>query len=162
MPIELMLPVSIALGLVAYGLLGWWYVMPLLLGRPRAEALLPLLWIHCFRFVGLAFLIPGVTARPLDERFAIPAAYGDLLAALLAFLAIVALRRGWRLAISLVWLFNIEGTVDLLNAVTQGLRFVEPGDLGAAFFIPQVVVPALLVTHVMVFVILLRKEPAES
>ncbi len=101
----------------------------------------------------------GVTAQELDPRFANPAAYGDLLAALLALLAIVALRRDWRAAIPLVWIFNVEGTLDLLNAVVQGLRYTEDGMLGATYFIPTVVVPALLVSHVMVFVILLRGEP---
>lgn len=158
MPMDLILLLSMVMGLAAYGLIAKWYVMPVLLAMPRAEALVPLLLFHCFRFIGLAFLIPGVTSQPLDPRFANPAAYGDLLAALLAFLGILALRRGWRTAIALVWVFNVEGTLDLLNAVTQGLRYTESGALGATFFIPTVVVPALLVTHVMVFIILLKGE----
>lgn len=162
MPINLILPLSIIMGLIAYGLIAKWYVMPVLVALPRARALVPLLLFHCFRFIGLAFLIPGVTSESLDPRFANPAAYGDLLAALLAFFAILALRGGWRTAIPLVWVFNIEGTLDLLNAVTQGLRYTEDGTLGATFFIPMVVVPALLVTHVMVFIILLRDEPKEG
>ena len=150
------------MGLAAYGLIAKWYIMPVLTALPRAKAMEPLLLIHCFRFVGLAFLIPGVTSQPLDPRFANPAAYGDLLAAVLAFLAILALRRDWRAAIPLVWIFNIEGTLDLLNAVTQGIRYTEDGSLGATYFIPAIVVPALLVTHVMIFVILLRKRSRES
>lgn len=158
MPIDLILPLSMLMGLTAYGLIAKWYLMPVLRVLPRARALVPLLLLHCFRFIGLAFLIPGVTSQPLDPRFANPAAYGDLLAALLAFLAILALRGGWRTAIPLVWVFNVEGTLDLLNAVTQGLRYTEDGTLGATFFIPAMIVPALLVTHAMVFVILLRGE----
>ncbi len=162
MPTDLILPLSIVMGLTAYGLIAKWYVMPLLVPLPRARALIPLLLFHCFRFIGLAFLIPGVTTQPLDPRFANPAAYGDLLAALLALLGVLALRRGWRTAIPLVWVFNVEGTLDLLNAVTQGLRYTEDGTLGATYFIPQVVVPALLVTHAMVFIILLRREPKNN
>ncbi len=155
MPTDLILPLSMVMGLMAYGLIAKWYALPVLLALPRAEGLVPLLLFHCFRFVGLAFLIPGVTSQPLDHRFANPAAYGDLLAAWLAFIGIFALRRGWRIAIPLVWIFNVEGTLDLLNAVAQGLRYTEDGTLGATFFIPMIVVPALLVTHVMVFIILL-------
>jgi len=158
MPIDLILPLSIVMGLIAYGLIAKWYVMPALLTLPRAKALVPLLLLHCFRFIGLAFLIPGVTSQPLDSRFSNPAAYGDLLAALLAFLALLALRRKWRTASALVWVFNIEGLLDLLNAVTQGLRYTEDGALGSTYFIPAIVVPALLVTHVMVFIILLKGE----
>jgi hypothetical protein len=105
----------------------------------------------------MVFLIPGVTSQALDPRFANPAAYGDLIAALLAILAIFALRLSWRAAIPLVWLFNIEGTLDLLNALFQGLRYTENGHLGATYFIPAVIVPVLLVTHYMVFILLLRK-----
>ena len=162
MPVNIILLLSIVMGLTIYGLIAKWYVMPVLLALPRARALMPLLLFHCFRFIGLAFLIPGVTAQPLDPRFANPAAYGDLLAALLALLCVLALRRGWRTAIPLVWVFNVEGTLDLLNAVTQGLRYTEGGNLGATFFIPQVVVPALLVTHAMVFIILLRRDSKKS
>lgn len=162
MPIELILPLSIVMGLITYGLIAKWYVMPLLLSVPRSRALMPLLLIHCFRFIGLAFLIPGVTSERLDPRFANPAAYGDLLAALLAFLGIIALRQGWRTAIPLVWVFNVEGTLDLLNAVIQGLRYTENGALGATYFIPMIVVPALLVTHVMVLIILLRGDPTKD
>ena len=134
--------------------------MPVLRSLPRASAFVPLLLFHSFRFVGLAFLIPGVTSQPLDARFANPAAYGDLLAAVLALLAILALRRGWRAAIAMVWIFNVEGTLDLLNAVAQGLRYMEDlGALGATFFIPTVAVPALLVSHVMIFMMLMRESP---
>ena len=33
---------------------------------------------------------------------------------------------------------------------------IEPGQLGAAFFIPTVIVTFLLVTHVLIFMLLLR------
>ena len=61
----------------------------------------------------------------------------------------------------LVWVFNVEGTLNLLNAVTQGLRYTEDWALGATYFIPAVVVPALLVSHVMVFMILLTGAAPE-
>lgn len=162
MPSDLILPVSMVLGLAIYGLIARWYVMPLLLSLPRARALVPLLLLHGFRFIGLAFLISGVTSQPLDPRFANPAAYGDLLAALLALLGALALRRRWRMAIPLVWVFNVEGFLDLLYAVTQGLRYTDDGALGATYFIPAVVVPALLVTHVMIFIILSRGEAEQA
>ncbi len=117
MVIGTILPLSIVLGLLSYSLIAKWYVMPQLVGMPRANALTPLLLFHSFRYIGLAFLIPGVTSEILDSRFAIPAAYGDLLAALLALIAIMALRLRWAMAIPLVWVFNIEGSLDLLNAV---------------------------------------------
>ncbi len=155
---NLYLPISIAIGLVAFGLAARWYLMPWARRRSLKDALTPLLLFHSLRYVGLAFLLPGVTSAALDPRFANPAAYGDLLASLLALVALLALRLEWKLAIPFVWIFNIEGTLDLINAVLQGLRYTTDADLGATYFIPAVVVPALLVTHAVIFVLLLRRD----
>jgi hypothetical protein len=86
----------------------------------------------------------------------VAAAYGDLLAALLALGAIAALRAGWTIAIPLVWVFNLVGALDLINALFQGLR--HNVQLGAAYYIPTVAVPALLVTHAMIFAMLLTRR----
>ena len=106
----------------------------------------------------MVFLVPGVVAQPLPEAFAIPAAYGDLLTGVLALLALIALRMRRGGASALVWLFNIVGTVDLLNALRH--LNVAP-DFGAAWYIPTFLVPLLLVTHFMIFARLLRRG-AES
>ncbi len=156
---NLILPLSFVLAVVSYSLIAKWYVMPWLAPLSRKEALTPLLLLHSSRFIGLAFLIPGVTSVPLDPRFANPAAWGDLLAAVLAFIALLALRLEWSAAVPLVWIFNIEGTLDLLNALFQGMRYAPSSDLGATYFIPTVIVPALLVTHFMVFKLLLSQKP---
>ena len=68
------------------------------------------------------------------------------------------MRLEWPFSIALVWIFNVVGTVDLLNAVFQGMRFVPIEHFGAAFFIPAVIVPLLLVTHAIVFWLLLRRR----
>jgi len=80
---------------------------------------------------------------------------------MLALLAIATL--GSRLGTSIVWVFNIVGAVDLLNAFYQGNRLgvgIAPGLQGAAYFIPTVLVPLLLVTHALVFRILLASHRA--
>jgi len=156
--LDLILPLSIVMSLVSCGLVARWYVVPALIALPRAKALEPLLLLHSFRHIGMAFLIPGVTAAPLDTRFANPAAYGDLLAAWLALIAIMGLRFEWAAAMPLVWIFNIEGSLDLLNALYRGFRYTLDGHLGATYFIPAVIVPALLVTHFIIFKLLVRPE----
>ena len=148
---EFLLPISFVMGLIVYGLATRWYLMPWMKQRSLADGLTPLLLLHGTRFVGLAFLIPGVTRVPLDSRFADPAAWGELLAAVLAIIAILALRKGWPGAITLAWIFNLFGTLDLINALTQGMRFAPAGDLGATYFIPAVIVPLLLVTRGVIF-----------
>lgn len=156
MPTRALFGTSVALSLVVWGIIAARYLWPWLRSRPRAEALQPLLLLHGFRFIGLAFLVPGVVAPDLPSGFARPAAYGDLVAAVLALLALAGLST--RLGIALVWVFNIWGTADLLHAIYQGRIGVgvEPGQLGAAYFIPTVVVPLLLVTHVLVFRLLVQ------
>jgi len=51
-----------------------------------ADALQPLLVLHAFRFIGLSFLVPGVVSPDLPIGFARGAAYGDIVAAILATL----------------------------------------------------------------------------
>ncbi len=162
MPNEFFLPISMVMGLLVYGLIAKWYVVPALAECALKTALTPFLLLHATRFVGLAFLIPGVTSEPLDPRFADPAAYGDLLAAVLALVALLAVRLEWRTAIPLVWIFNVVGTLDLFNAVFQGLRYTASGQMGATYFIPTVIVPALLVTHAIVFWLLLGRRTAAA
>ena len=152
------LPLSILLALVMYSLAAKWYVMPALRTLPLARALTPLLLFHSSRFIGLSFLVPGVTSEPLDPRFADHAAYGDLVAAVLALLSILALRQGWVIAVPLVWVFSVQGILDLINAVGRGVVYVPTGDFGATYFIPAVAVPALLVSHVVIIILLLRRE----
>jgi hypothetical protein len=95
--------------------------------------------------------------------FARGLAYGDIAAASLALIALAALRT--RLSGVVFWIFNIFGTADLLYAFYQGSRLSladRPGLLGAAYFIPIFGVPLLLVTHVLVFRLLMRKEASPS
>ncbi len=143
------------LSLVVYGLIARWYLAPRLAALPLPSALSPLLFLHAFRHLGMVFLVPTVVGPSLEPAFAVPAAYGDLLAALLAVLAIVALRSRWPIALPLVWLFSVVGTIDLVNALARGIRLNV--SLGAAYYIPTFVVPALFVTHAMIFVMLVRR-----
>ncbi len=142
------------LSLVVWGLIAKWLLAPWLEKKLPHDALFWLILPHVFRYMGMVFLVPGVVARPLPGAFATPAAYGDLVTGVLALLALIALRTGWVRALALVWLFNIVGTVDLLNALRQAN--VVP-DFGAAWYIPTLFVPLLLVTHFMIFARLLRR-----
>ena len=105
--------------------------------------------------------MPGVVSPDLPAAFARPAAYGDLVTAVLALLALAALQS--RLGIVLVWVFNLWGIADLLYAFYQGnLTGIGPalGQLGAAYFIPTLVVPLLLITHGLVFRLPLKRDGA--
>ena len=123
--------------------------------QSRDDAAHPILLLHCFRFVGLAFLLPGVVSSDLTSAWALPAAYGDLGAALLALLALACLRTTF--GVALVWIFNVWGSADLLFAFYRGNQVgLEPGQLGAGYFIVTMLVPLLLLTHGLLFRILWR------
>ncbi len=76
--------IGVAFGLLAGSVFGVLYLWPQLRQRSAADALRPLLVMHAFRFIGMSFLVPGVVSPDLPSRFAHSAAWGDLLAALLA------------------------------------------------------------------------------
>jgi len=149
--------VSIAFSLIAWGIVAARYIWPELRLRPRAEALRPLLIFHSFRFIGLAFLVPGVVSPDLPSAFARSAAYGDLVAAILALLALISLPSASGVVIA--WSFNLWGTADLFNAFYQANHAgLMAGQLGATYFIPTFIVPLLLITHGLGFRILLRHQ----
>ena len=148
---------SIAFSLTAWGLVAARYIWPELRLRQRAEALRPLLILHSFRFIGLAFLVPGVVSLGLPPAFAHSAAYGDIIAAILALLALILLPSTSGVVIA--WIFNVWGTADLFNAFYQANHAgLMAGQLGATYFIPTFIVPLLLITHGIGFRILVQRQ----
>jgi hypothetical protein len=149
----------IGFSFIAWGIVAATYIWPQLRGRSRAEAMRPLLLLHSFRFVGLSFLVPGVVSPDLPAAWAEPAAYGDLIAAILALLPLATLKS--RLGMPLVWVFNVWGFADLLYAFYRANRLeLDPGQLGAGYFIVTIFVPLLLITHGLLFRLLLSKDVA--
>jgi hypothetical protein len=155
MPPQVYFFVSIAFALIAWGIVTQRYIWPKLRALPQAEALRPILILHSFRFVGLAFLVTGVVSPDLPSAFANPAGYGDIAAATLALLSLATLRS--RAGVALAWMFNIWGSYDLLSAFYHaGNAGLMPGQLAATYFIPTVLVPLMLITHGLAFRILMR------
>ena len=150
---------QLILSLAVYALIARWYVSPWLATKPIRLALIALTLPHAFRHLGLAFLVPGLVAPELPSSFAAAAAYGDFLSGLLALLTLVALRRRWRLALPLAWLFNIVGSMDLVNALRQADAVPH---LLTTWYIPTFWVPLLLTTHAMSFARLLRHASRRS
>jgi phosphoglycerol transferase MdoB-like AlkP superfamily enzyme len=117
--------------------------------------------LHSFRFFGLVFILPGVVGPNLPAGFAVFAAYADLATGVLAMLALLTLRIRplfWFFVVA----FNLVGTADFLvdyyHAVRLGLPALA-GQLGAVYAIPVIYVPALMITHIAAFYLLLRPQP---
>jgi hypothetical protein len=132
------------------------YLLPRLHELEPRTVLLPILLLHAFRHLGLMFLAPGAVYAGIPPQFTFPAAFGDLLAAVLALIAIPAVATRARSARLLVWLFNVEGTLDLILAIILATAYDAPPLMGPAYWIPAFWVPAMLVTHYITFVVLLR------
>lgn len=156
MLLQLLFFMTAGFSFIVWGIITAQYAWPELRRRQRVEAMRPLLILNSFRFMGLAFLVPGVVSPDLPAAFARPAAYGDLIAAILALLSLLALPS--RAGNTLTWVFNVWGTADLLNAIYQANRSgLLPGQLRTLYFIPAVLVPLFLIMHGLIFRILLQR-----
>jgi hypothetical protein len=160
MDVRAVFGISILMSLLSSVVISKLYVWPWLRAKEREDALQVLVAPHMFlRFIGLSFLVAGVVSPSLPAGFAVPAAYGDFAAGILAIVATVALSARASLAAAAVWVFNTWGAADLLLAFYEGPHLrIQPGDLGAAFFLPTAIVPPLLVSHFLVFCLLVRRK----
>jgi hypothetical protein len=154
--------ISYAVAFAAFGLIARWYVWPAIKDRAPEAALTPLLLYACLRVNGLMFLMPGLVSADLPRAFAVPTAYGDLTAVVLALLALTCVRSGSALAAPAVWLFNVVGFLDLAYANVSTFRDgVDPAQLGVSYYLAVLNVPAMLVVHIIIFVYLLRRRSTE-
>ena len=155
--------IQFTLSLVAYVLIAFWYVAPRLSRLPRELAVVPLLWVHVFRVVGGTILAPGAVGPGVPMEFRTMIGYGDLITAVLALVAITALRVRFQAAIALVWLCVIVGMLDTVNAIIQSMRFnVFTYALGVNWVIVTVYVPALLVSSLLIFMQLLGRKSSDT
>jgi hypothetical protein len=157
---ELLFQIHLVLGYVAWLLVFNAYILPRLHAMDRVDAHRAIAALHSFRFFGLVFILPGVVGT-LPAGFATFAAYGDLATGVLAMLALLTVRKR-----QLFWLFvvafNVVGTADLLLNYYHATRLHLPeiaGQLGAAYIIPVIYVPLLMITHVAAFNLLIRRQP---
>ena len=152
---------QLVLGYVVSLLVFGTYILPRLRLMDRFDAQRIIATIHSYRFFGLVFVLPGVVGPQLPASFATLAAYADFATGLLAILALLTARIR-----PLFWLFvvgfNLVGMSDLLldyyHATRYGLANVA-GQLGAAYVIPVIYVPMLMITHVLAFYWLVRPQP---
>jgi len=149
------------LGYIAWLLCFGAYVMPRLKSMDLVAAQRAIATLHSFRFFGLVFILPGVVGINLPASFASFAAYWDLATGVLAILTLLTVRIR-----PLFWLFvvafNLVGVVDLILDYYHAMQVDLPalaGQMGAAYAIPILYVPVLMITHVVAFYLLLRPQP---
>jgi hypothetical protein len=163
---ETLFRIQLVLGYAAWLLCFSVYIWPKLKAMDRFDAQRAIAALHSFRFFGLVFILPGVVSPELPAGFATLAAYGDFATGVLAMLALLTARMRplfWFFAAA----FNLVGAADIIvdyyHAIQTGLPAVA-GQLGAAYAIPILYVPLLMITHAAAFYLFARprdsKQPA--
>ena len=137
------------------------YILPWLKSMDMVAVQRAIATVHSFRFFGLVVILPGVVGPNLPASFATVAAYWDLATGVLAILALLTVRIR-----PLFWLFvvafNLVGVVDLILTYYHAVQIRLPslaGQFGAAYAIPVLYVPLLMITHVFAVYFLLRPQP---
>lgn len=156
-PFERILTVNLICSTVIFYVGVRMYLLPRIATLKPQAILIPILILHSFRHLGLMFLAEGATYPGMPMQFAFPAAVGDFITAVLAFIAIPVAAKGFQRGRTLIWAFNLVGTIDLMAAITLATVYGASGYMGAAYWIPAFWVPALLVTHYTVFILLIRR-----
>jgi hypothetical protein len=156
--------VQLVLGYVACLLCFGAYLLPTLKSMSRMAAQRVIATIHSFRFFGLVFLLPGVVGPHLPAGFAMFAAYGDFVTGVLALLALVTARVRLLFWVFII-AFNLVGMADILLAYYHAIKFGLPavaGQLGAAYLIPILYVPMLMITHFVALYWLVHPRPGAA
>ena len=153
MSAETIFRIHLVSGYVAWLLCFGVYVWPRLKSMDRAEAQRVIATLHSFRFEGLVFILPGVVGPNLPASFTTIAAYADFATGVLAMLALLTFRIRplfWAFVVA----FNVVGVTDLLVDYYDAIEVNLPamsGQLAAAYWIPVLYVPMLMITHVTAF-----------
>ena len=151
--------IQFTLSLIVYACVAVWYVYPALRDLEWHQATVPLLLVHAFRYGPLTLLMPGQVGADVPLDVARTIAYGDLLSGVLAIVAAVAV--WYRIAVArlLVWVFTIIGFGDVVVASVRGIGAgLLDMDMGFNLYILNFYVPALIITHIMIVILLLRKS----
>ncbi len=152
------LGVQSTIGLVVYTLIFFWYVQPRLSKLPFEKAVLPLLLLHVFRYAGFALLVVGQVDPSLPRPVMSAIAVGDLLAAISALIAALALRGQSSLAMPLIWLFTFIGVADIVNVGRIAISLdLFNHDIGTMWFVSILFFPTLLIAHIYIFHRLVKK-----
>jgi hypothetical protein len=164
MSAETLFQIHLVSGYVAWALCFGMYVLPWLKSMERVEAFRAMATLHSFRFFGLVFILPGVVGPDLSAAFTTWAAYGDFATGVLAMLALFTIRIRplfWALVVA----FNVVGAADLIGDyyhAIQGNLPAHAGELGPTYAIPILYVPVLMITHLLAFYWLIRRQPASE
>ena len=151
--------VQFTLSLIVFWLAAIWWVAPALNKLPLQSALVPLFFVHTLRYLPSTAFAPGQVGADVPAEAMAAIAYGDLLSAILAIVAIVFLHYRLQGALAVAWGVNIVAGLDWLNALfLAASNQLVTHALGGNWYIIHCYVPVLLITHIMIFARLIKGE----
>jgi hypothetical protein len=151
--------IQMTLSLIVFSLLAKWYLAPALASWQLYDALVLLVFPHALRHLGLTALASAAVDPNFPKEWSVPVACGDMVADILAIICVIALHARSPIAIGLVWLFNIWGSLDFLFVIGQGMRVeITRYQFNGFWYIPTFWVPVLIVSHVLIFNLLLKRR----
>ncbi len=151
--------IATSFSLIVFAALSVWYVYPRLKVQSKPEAFVPLVGIHLFRNIGMMALAPGMAAAEVSTSVYEQMAYGDLISAALALLAIFLIRTQKSMLIVLggIWVFNVVGFLDVLHAMSLTMEHgLANLPMGPVWLVGVFYVPLIIVSHIMIFYMLLK------
>ena len=145
-----LIPAQLAAQLISlfvFATMAAWYAVPTLNRRNRVDALVPLLWIHVFRFLALQAFRAQQDGFPISDLHLMKVVVGDLAGAAIALAALYALRIRSIIGIWLSWLLVGEFGYDTVSNISSGVREHLFGQSrGVSWLVVGVYVPLLVVT----------------
>ncbi|MEM1320512.1 MAG: hypothetical protein AAGG75_09655 [Bacteroidota bacterium] len=129
-----------------------WWVFPRVANLSIHKALIPFVFLHSIRYLGMMFMVEHQIYDEFPKDVATVIGLWDYTTAILAIITTYALRVEWKFAIPLVWFFNIFGFMDLVNAFPNvfGLEFYNY-DIGGIWFMFIIVGPFTMISHLYIF-----------
>jgi hypothetical protein len=151
------LAIQFSMAIAVYLLIFRTYLQPWFEMRDFDAAVMPLLMVHVFRYLGLALLVTGQVDEAVSRDALSIMAYGDLASGVCALLAVIAISAGSRFVVPLVVLFSIVGIADLITIGPTALNagvIVSP--IGTMWFFLVIFAPILLLSHIYILYRLVR------
>ncbi len=138
-------------------------IRPTLARQGKEAHLKALIPVHFFRYFGLTALLPGVfnlAPAGFSEGYLTQIMAGDVLAAILALVSFILLQVNAARSIAGVWVFNVIGFLDYMNAGAQVTPGIHDANILGPFgwIIMTVFLPAWLVSHIAIFVALWQRD----
>jgi hypothetical protein len=119
--------------------------------QPFGQAVLPLLLLHAFRYLGLSLIVPGQIDAAVSINALQVMAWGDFASGVTALLAAIAVHHRWSASTALVGLFSLVGISDLIvvgyTAINAGVFFA---DIGTMWFILVLYAPVMLLAQLYI------------